>query len=239
VVGHTTKNMTHGSSWDMEIGIPSVEDVTLGLRPRVTCSTSDRHISMSTHYRASSVYCPGDGRSVRWGRMARDAECRQQHVVRLDDAECRSLAGRRRNFNFLQRHRERTCRVTWPPRWRHRRCRRVLTFVSPSLLFHDHKLQSVGGLHGCSGRGVPTTRFQRFDNCSNPRLGHTMDVLSPFIRFRTGQGPCRANLHKCVSSNQLLVIVTMNHIVDTCPFWLTLPRRVLSTSSCGKRMIDW
>ena len=28
--------MTHGSSWDMEIGLPEVEYVTLGLRPRVT-----------------------------------------------------------------------------------------------------------------------------------------------------------------------------------------------------------
>jgi len=47
MVGHTTKHMTHGSSWDMEIGLPSVEDVTLGVRPRVTCSTLGRHISMS------------------------------------------------------------------------------------------------------------------------------------------------------------------------------------------------
>ena len=39
--------MTHGSEWDMEIGLPSIEDVTLGLRPRVTCSTSGCHISMS------------------------------------------------------------------------------------------------------------------------------------------------------------------------------------------------
>jgi len=47
LVGHTTKHMTHSRSWDMEIGRPSVEDVTLVLRPRVTCSTSSRHISMS------------------------------------------------------------------------------------------------------------------------------------------------------------------------------------------------
>jgi len=39
VVGHTTKHMTHSRSWDMEIGRPSVKDVTLGLRPRVTFST--------------------------------------------------------------------------------------------------------------------------------------------------------------------------------------------------------
>ena len=47
LVGHTTKHMTvtHSRSWDMEIGRPSVEDVTLGLRHRVTCSTSGRHIS--------------------------------------------------------------------------------------------------------------------------------------------------------------------------------------------------
>jgi len=37
LVGQTTKHMTHSRSWDMEIGLPSVEDVTLGLRPRVTC----------------------------------------------------------------------------------------------------------------------------------------------------------------------------------------------------------
>ena len=54
MVGHTTKHMTDGSSWDMEIGLPSVEDVTLGLRPRVTCSTSGRiftfHTSCRTNY---------------------------------------------------------------------------------------------------------------------------------------------------------------------------------------------
>ena len=36
-------------------------------------------------------------------------------------------------------------------------------------------------------------------------------------RLRTGQGPCRANLHKRGLANNLLVIVTMNHIVDMCP----------------------
>jgi len=41
----TTKHMTHSRSRNMEIDRPSVEDVTLGLRPRVTCSTSGRHIS--------------------------------------------------------------------------------------------------------------------------------------------------------------------------------------------------
>ena len=37
-------------SWsdDKEIGRPLVEHVTLGLRPRVTCSTSGRHISLSS-----------------------------------------------------------------------------------------------------------------------------------------------------------------------------------------------
>ena len=55
LVGHMTKHMTHGRSWDMEIGLPSVEDVTLGLRPRVTCSTSGRHISMS--HSLPSVIC--------------------------------------------------------------------------------------------------------------------------------------------------------------------------------------
>ena len=44
---HTTKQMTHSRSWDMEIGRPSVENVTLGLRHRVTFSTSSCHIFMS------------------------------------------------------------------------------------------------------------------------------------------------------------------------------------------------
>jgi len=55
VVGQTTKHMTHSCSWDMEIGRPKVEDVTLGLRPRVTCSTLGRHISMS--HSLLSVIC--------------------------------------------------------------------------------------------------------------------------------------------------------------------------------------
>ena len=55
LVGQTTKHMTHGRSWNMEIGLPSVEDVTLELRPRVTCSTSGRHISMS--HELPSVIC--------------------------------------------------------------------------------------------------------------------------------------------------------------------------------------
>ena len=55
MVGHTTKHMTRGSSCDMEIGLPSVEDVTLGLRPRVACSTSGRHVSMS--HSLPSVIC--------------------------------------------------------------------------------------------------------------------------------------------------------------------------------------
>jgi len=45
LAGHTTKHMTHIRSWDMEIGPPSVEDVTRGRSPRVTRSTSGRHIS--------------------------------------------------------------------------------------------------------------------------------------------------------------------------------------------------
>ena len=40
MVGHTTKHMTHGSSWDMEIGPPSVEDVTL---------TTVRHLLTARH----------------------------------------------------------------------------------------------------------------------------------------------------------------------------------------------
>ena len=46
VVGHTTKHMTHSCSWEVEIWWPSVENVTLGLCPRVTFSTSGSHISM-------------------------------------------------------------------------------------------------------------------------------------------------------------------------------------------------
>ena len=62
----------------------------------------------------------------------------------------------------------------------------------------------------------PTIRQPGFDL---PR--HTW---SPMNRFRTGQGPCRANLHKwglaqspsCDCGQQQ----TMKHIVDTCPLRL-------------------
>jgi len=44
---------------------------------------------------------------------------------------------------------------------------------------------------------------------------------SPMNRFRTGQGPCRANLHKCGLAQSLTCDCgqrqTMNHIVNTCP----------------------
>ena len=46
-----TKHMTHSSLWDMEIGRPSVENVTLGLRPGVTFSTSGLsyfHVALTT-----------------------------------------------------------------------------------------------------------------------------------------------------------------------------------------------
>ena len=47
-----TKHMTHGSLWDMEIGLPSVEDVTLGLRPRVrdmfNLGSSYFHVQLTT-----------------------------------------------------------------------------------------------------------------------------------------------------------------------------------------------
>jgi len=43
-------------------------------------------------------------------------------------------------------------------------------------------------------------------------------------RFRTGEGPCRANLHKCGLAQSPSCDCgqqqTTNHIVDTCP-WLT------------------
>ena len=46
------QNMTHSRSWDMEIGRPSVEDVTLVLRPRVTCmfnlESSYFHVPLTT-----------------------------------------------------------------------------------------------------------------------------------------------------------------------------------------------
>ena len=51
VVSHTTKHMTHSRSWDMEIGRPSVENVTLGLRLRVAFSTSGSsyfHVPLTT-----------------------------------------------------------------------------------------------------------------------------------------------------------------------------------------------
>jgi len=65
VVGHTTKNMTHGSSWDMEIGIPSVEDVTLGLRPSCdmfNLGSSYFHVPLTTvrhlyNVRGTDVLC--------------------------------------------------------------------------------------------------------------------------------------------------------------------------------------
>ena len=58
VVGYTTKHMTHSRSWDMEIGRPSVEDVTLGLRPRVTFSTSGSsyfHVALTTVHHVYTV----------------------------------------------------------------------------------------------------------------------------------------------------------------------------------------
>ena len=59
----------------------------------------------------------------------------------------------------------------------------------------------------------PTIRQPGFDlPC------HTWSLLN---RFQTGQGPCRANLHKCglvqSPSCDCGQRQTMNHIVDTCP----------------------
>ena len=52
VVGHTTKHMKHGCSCDIEIWWPSVENVALGLRPRVTFSTSG-----SSYLNVHSLLC--------------------------------------------------------------------------------------------------------------------------------------------------------------------------------------
>jgi len=46
VVGHTTKQMKHGCSWNIQICCPSVEMSSLGLHPRVDMSTSRQHIWM-------------------------------------------------------------------------------------------------------------------------------------------------------------------------------------------------
>ena len=47
------------------------------------------------------------------------------------------------------------------------------------------------------------------------------NTWSPMNRFRTGQGPCRANLHRWglaqSSSCDCAQRQTVNHIVDTCP----------------------
>jgi len=44
VVGHTTKQMKHGCSWNIQICCPSDEMSPLGLHPRVDMSTSGQHI---------------------------------------------------------------------------------------------------------------------------------------------------------------------------------------------------
>jgi len=46
VVGHTTKQMKHACSWNIQICCPSVEMSSLGLRPRDDMSTSGQHIWM-------------------------------------------------------------------------------------------------------------------------------------------------------------------------------------------------
>ena len=59
----------------------------------------------------------------------------------------------------------------------------------------------------------PTIRQPGFDL---PR--HTWSLMN---RCRTGQGPCRANVHKCGLTQSPSCDCdqrqTMNHIVDTCP----------------------
>jgi len=57
VVGHTTKHMTHGSLWDMEIGLPSVEDVTHRLCPRdmFNLGSSYFHVPLTTVRRLLNV----------------------------------------------------------------------------------------------------------------------------------------------------------------------------------------
>jgi len=49
--------MIHSRSWDKEIRRPSVENVTLGLRRRVTFQPRVRHIPCPTHYRVPAVKC--------------------------------------------------------------------------------------------------------------------------------------------------------------------------------------
>jgi len=46
IVGHTTKQMKHACSWNIQICCPSVEMSSLGLRPRDDMSTSRQHIWM-------------------------------------------------------------------------------------------------------------------------------------------------------------------------------------------------
>ena len=66
--------------------------------------------------------------------------------------------------------------------------------------------ETVG--HPSVSRSVPSTHLPR----------HTWSMMN---RFRTGQGPCRANLHKwrlaqspsCDCGQRQ----TVNHVVDTCP----------------------
>jgi len=59
----------------------------------------------------------------------------------------------------------------------------------------------------------PTIRQPGFD-----LFRHTYGLMN---HFRTGQGPCRANLHKCGLAQSPSCDCgqqqTMNHIVDTCP----------------------
>ena len=52
VVGHPTKHMKHGRLCDIEIWLPSVENVTLGLHPRATFSTSG-----SSYFNVHSLPC--------------------------------------------------------------------------------------------------------------------------------------------------------------------------------------
>jgi len=78
VVGHTTKHMTHSHSWNVEIWRPEVENVTLGLRPRVTFQPRVVIFSCPTYYRASSVNCNDDYKHI-WKHPA--AFCKSITIV--------------------------------------------------------------------------------------------------------------------------------------------------------------
>jgi len=64
----------------MEIGLPSVEHVALGLRARVTCSTSGRHISMSHSLLPHSAYIGAKHSTGRAGEWVSQLQQQQQRA---------------------------------------------------------------------------------------------------------------------------------------------------------------